>query len=615
MSCPVSLPTGIRAAVAALLLAAMVARGFAQSCLVDWNNVHQRIDGFGASSAFSWFTWTPAQADMFFSTNSGTGQAMDGSTFHFTGIGLSLLSSRVVPGGTTAEGTIMQLARDRGAQIWSVPSSPAITFKTTNANGVLSPNGGNFDSSGSNYQAYANQLAGYVVDMQNSYGVTLYALSVQNEPDYVTTNYESCGWSAQQIHDFVPYLSAALAARNVSATRIMLPESASWSANTVLYTTTMSDLKVAPLVSIIANHDYVANNNVGDQLIPAALNTFGKPRWETSVSTVDAFDGGITNALYWAKRIHQFLTFAQVNAWHYWWLITLNPDNGGLADMNWVPAKRMYALGQWSRFVRPNYYRIDASASGVLASAFKDPGSANFALVIVNQSQPARNMTFNFTNCLVAGSVTPWITSSNLSLAPQTPVPVNGTSFNYTIPAQSVVTFAGQARTNVAPVPTPIADQTTGAGITLMVTNTATDANVPPLNLNFSLLSRLTNATLDAVTGLFTWRPMVSQANSTNLVTVVVSDSGVPPSSATNSFNVVVSPLTPISLGAVTASTGHINLLINGPQGPDYTLLSSTDLSTWSVQSLIASPTLPLRLQQPIATNIPAEFFRIQIGP
>jgi hypothetical protein len=124
-----------------------------------------------------------------------------------------------------------------------------------------------------------------------------------------------------------------------------------------------------------------------------------------------------------------------------------------------------------------------------------------------------------------------------------------------------------------------------------------------------------TNATLDSATGIFTWRPMVSQAISTNLVAVVVSDSGVPPSYATNNFNVLVIPVTPPSFGAVTASAGQINLLINGPQGPDYTLLSSTDLSTWSVQSVIASPTLPLRLQQPISTNAPAQFFRIQVGP
>ena len=68
--------------------------------------------------------------------------------------------------------------------------------------------------------------------------------------------------------------------------------------------------------------------------------------------------------MYWAWRIHLFLTAAQANAWHYWWLISSsgNTDNEGLTDNHrGNPAKRMYALGQWSRFVRPGYYRIDAT--------------------------------------------------------------------------------------------------------------------------------------------------------------------------------------------------------------------------------------------------------------
>ncbi len=49
--------------------------GRAQTCTVDWNNVHQRIDGFGASSAWR-STWSTAQADMFFSTNNGIGLSL-----------------------------------------------------------------------------------------------------------------------------------------------------------------------------------------------------------------------------------------------------------------------------------------------------------------------------------------------------------------------------------------------------------------------------------------------------------------------------------------------------------------------------------------------------------
>ena len=42
----------------------------------------------------------------------------------------------------------------------------------------------------------------------------------------------------------------------------------------------------------------------------------------------------------------------------------------------------MYVLGQWSRFVRPGYYRIDASNNKAITSisAYKDPTPATLPL-------------------------------------------------------------------------------------------------------------------------------------------------------------------------------------------------------------------------------------------
>ena len=54
----------------------------------------------------------------------------------------------------------------------------------------------------------------------------------------------------------------------------------------------------------------------------------------------------------------------------------------------------------------------------------------------------------------------------------------------------------------------------------------------------------VTNAAIDAGSGVFTWRPLVTQANTTNPFAVVVTDNGTPNLSATQSFNVTVNPLT-----------------------------------------------------------------------
>jgi hypothetical protein len=121
-------------------------------------------------------------------------------------------------------------------------------------------------------------------------------------------------------------------------------------------------------------------------------------------------------------------------------------DNQGLTDAAGNPAKRMYAVGQFSRFVRPNYHRIGANASqtAALISAYKDSASPSFAIVAINPANSAISQSFSLTNFLVS-SVTPWVTSGSLSLARQASVAVTNSSFAYTLPAVSIVTFVGLA--------------------------------------------------------------------------------------------------------------------------------------------------------------------------
>ncbi len=604
-------------------------------CIVDWSNVFQRIDGFGASSAWRG-PWTAAQADMFFSTNNGTGTTLDGRTnFPFSGCGLSLLRSHVVAAGTTAatdtpgtyEASIMQMAQARGARVWSTPWTPPGGFKSTNDIYDSLPitnalNGGSYLGSGNNITNlnYASQLANYVAGMKNSYGVNLYALSIQNEPDAGVNTYEACQWTGAQFHDFVTNLNNALVAKGVGTTKIILPESENWASNPGLYTPTLNDPNAAASVSIIANHNYVGDNVTGDTSIPAAQSVSGKAVWETEVSQFGSYDGSITNALYWAGRVHLFMTAAQANAWHYWWLFPFGPDNQGLVDTNGFPAKRMYALGQFARFVRPNYFRINVgnNTGSALVSAYKDSASPNFAIVAINSSSTIVTQAFNLTNVTGIASVTPWVTSGTLSLSNQPPVAISGSTFSYALPALSIVTFVGKSGANTGPTLTPAGSQNINAGVVLVVTNSASDPNVPPLTLNFNLLQGPTNATLipdgTGTNAVFTWRPLVSQAGSTNTVSLQVTESGSSGLSATNHFSVVVNPLVQPVLGPVSVANGQIGFSIIGTQGPDYTLLTSTDLISWQAIFTTNSPVIPLVLTDTNSTDV-ARFYRTRIGP
>lgn len=592
---------------------------------VDWNNVHQRIDGFGASSAWN-SSMSTAQADLLFSTNNNI--SYQSGTYN--GVGLSLLRNHITYANTTlASGTptttetnIMKMAQARGAMVWSAPWTPAAGFKSTNdvydsdvatGNGI---NGGSFLGFGNNLTNvnYASQLANYVASMKNNHGVNLYALSVQNEPDARVTTYEACQWTGAQIHDFVTNLYSALAAQGLSSTRILLAESQNWTDPRNLAGPAMSDPVVAAQVGIIANHNYVPNNAVGDQTVPAAIPSYGKALWETEVSLLSGSDSSIANGVYYAKRIHLFLTRAQANAYHYWWLVA--SGNQGLIDTGAFPTKRLFTFGQFSRFVRPNFYRIDATSSQASAwiSAYKDSTSTAFAIVVINTNAATDVIqTFNLSN-FTAAAVTPWITSGTLSLAPQPTVNLTNSSFTYTVPAMSVVTFAGLG--NTPPTIGLVSNQMINPGVTLLLTNTASDLDLPAQLLTFGAGNTFpASATIDSSSGVFNWRPPVSQANTTNWVQIEVRDSGQPNLSATNSFMVIVNPIVPPVLSSITVNDGEIGLLVEGPFGPDYSLWTSTNLADWESVLTVTSPVPPVTLLDTNFPNGPVRFYRALLGP
>jgi O-glycosyl hydrolase len=401
---------------------------------VDWNDQRQQIDGYGASSYWLYSTGladlTDSQADMFFSADKG--------------IGLSLLRNIITPAGDTDALSDMKKAQSRGARIWSVPFSPEASWKD---NGDVS-NGGALLAS--RYQSYADRLASYAVDMKTQ-GVDLYALSVQNEPN-TSGAYESCLWDPQQLHDFVPLLYDALAAEGVSSTRILMPEASAWQFD--LASDTLADLNTASKVSILAAHDY------GNS--PSPVDTNGKPLWQTEIASFDAFDGSMENALRWAVHIHKFMTIAEANAWHYLWLIPNDADNSGLTDQSGNPAKRMWAIGNFSKFVRPGYYRVGATSyGGVLTSAYKAPDNSRLVIVAINLNDATVSRNFSI-NASFPSNVTPWITSTADDLAAKTSFPVGDPSFAYELPASSVTTFVMAADTT-APVIGDVNDVTVEA--------------------------------------------------------------------------------------------------------------------------------------------------------
>jgi hypothetical protein len=181
------------------------------------------------------------------------------------------------------------------------------------------------------------------------------------------------------------------------------------------------------------------------------------------------------------------------------------------------------------------------------------------------------------------------------------------------LPHIDSIELIGGGPENAAPTLGAIGDRTIGVGMTLSITNSALDGDIPAQTLTYSLLVAPTNATLNASNGVLTWRPMVSQADSSNPFSVAVADNGTPSLSATQSFLVTVTNLVSPQMGA-TFSGGALVLQVNGASGPDYQIQSSTNLTDWSVRFTTNSPAMPFLWANP-SSELPMDFFRVRVGP
>jgi hypothetical protein len=204
---------------------------------------------------------------------------------------------------------------------------------------------------------------------------------------------------------------------------------------------------------------------------------------------------------------------------------------------------------------------------------------------------------------------------------PSFPVSTNtvsglGNSFTVSVPPYTIIDLLiPPAVSNTPPVLAAISNRMVNVGQTIAFTASATDTDQPPQTLTFALLAGATNATLNTNSGAFAFRPLVTQANSTNSFTLMVSDNGTPVLSAAQSFTVFVNPLSAPGLSNISTAGGQFSFTINGQSGPDYAVQTSTNLTQWSNVFTTNSPALPFHWTDAGTGNSSQRFYRIKLGP
>lgn len=299
------------------------------------------------------------------------------------------------------------------------------------------------------YGAYAGFLASVIKHFDGE-GLHFNYISPVNEPQwdwynkFGKMNQEGSPWHTADIYKITASLDSALSAKKLS-TKILIPEAGIL---TALYEGNGHASKqvqqffapnsenyvghLAHINPVIEGHGYFTD--LGDTGIISVrkkvwetAKTYHVPFWQSEYSMLgngykEGQQGNISAmdcALFLAKMIYHDLVVAHASAWHFWnawepgpadvdtryFLLALK-NNALNTDGDFAITKNLWALGHYSRFIRPGTKRIITkrtdglndiqTAKGVMLSAFANGNK--LVVVAVNYAQVPKTISLKVKN-------------------------------------------------------------------------------------------------------------------------------------------------------------------------------------------------------------------------
>ena len=459
---------------AAMLIAGLVATAgpalAASTATINGGTTFQTITGFGASEGFG-------QAATVMNASSSVQQQVLADLYSpTTGAGLTMLRNEISadsgstieptapssPAATPSYASLASIGQDQGqlwfaqqikadygvsdvfADAWSAPAFMKTNDNVDNGGAVCGVSGATC-SSGSWVQAYANYLKQYAADYAAA-GVPLSYIGPENEAN-LAPSYDGMQLTPAQTVNILDVLGPTMAASGLS-TKVECCATEGWDYAGQYAPAIEADATANADTAVFTSHGYTAAPT-------SQLSGCTKPAWETEWSTFDSFDSAWddnsdASGLTWAQHIFTGLDSANLSAFLYWWGSTTpsaNGDNEGLVEINGstvTPTGRLWAFGNFSRFVKPGAVRIGATTSdgNLTLDAFKNT-DGTISVVALNTGTSTDPVTFSLagTGAGNGATVTPYLTNSTSNVAAQATTSVSGGAFSYTMPARSLVTF------------------------------------------------------------------------------------------------------------------------------------------------------------------------------
>ena len=246
------------------------------------------------------------------------------------------------------------------------------------------------------------QFAQYVVDvvrhLQEDVGVPIGWVSPINEPQWdwqIKSGQEGSHYTPAQVAAVTRAVVDALEASQLDV-RLSVFEGGEWGKSSAEYVQPLlNDSKIAPHIDHLAIHSYWSTPEDKAQFVQQMNERYPDIAIEMTEWTEmkSGRDVSIASALPMANVILDDLTIGGVTSWQYWIAVSKYDFRDGLMYVDvesreMTETKRLWALGNFSRFVRPESQRVAASSDHekVKTTAFLSPDQSQLIVVAVNNA-------------------------------------------------------------------------------------------------------------------------------------------------------------------------------------------------------------------------------------
>ncbi|MFD3002018.1 glycoside hydrolase [Pontibacter toksunensis] len=356
----------------------------------------------------------------------------------------------------------LKAAKDRGVnKLLAFPNSPPVH---------LTKNGKAFASEATPnlapemHHAYADFLADVVQGVERTHGISFGYLSPVNEPqwDWSDGGQEGTPFLNEDIAGIVRALQTSLERKSLS-TKIDIAE-----AGKINYLYEAADKpgrgnqieaffnsssphylgNLSHVGKVVSAHSYFTTSPFGQavterkKLAAKVATVPGLEFWMSEYcilgDNAGEIDGnkrdlGIDPAMYLARVVHNDLTVANATAWHWWLAVSPYDYKDGLVyvdknktDGAYYESKMLWALGNYSRFIRPGAIRVSAQLAGtkagddmLLASSYLDNEKKQLITVAVNAGTEPVKIKLDVKGVTIANT-RPYVTTAEKSMEPGT---------------------------------------------------------------------------------------------------------------------------------------------------------------------------------------------------